>query len=235
VSRSVRRRSFRSTRGHAPGRNRTRLLIGTFHGPKSAPGSAPCAHARRDLAQPGTVPLAELVELAGHLANERHEGQSHVADASGDLPTAGSGKRQPRCPEGPSIAVRLAPVDARPKRTRGAIESLTANRELLVRNAEAPPHELHRYRPVRVDEARVGEDHPVGPKRGKELPVAVPVGTRRGSRWMLPVRRRHTTRGAPGHSLAGADENRGQNDPDQGAGTVPRSHHLQLYSRSALW
>jgi hypothetical protein len=32
--------------------------------------------------------------------------------------------------------------------------------------------------------------------------------------------------------LAGADENRGQNDPDQDAGTVPRSHHLQLYSEA---
>ena len=77
------------------------------------------------------------------LANKCHEGKSHLADASGDLPAAGSGERQPSCPEGASVALRLAPLDAGPERTRGAIDSLAANLEELARNAEAPPGQLH--------------------------------------------------------------------------------------------
>jgi hypothetical protein len=68
------------------------------------------------------------------------------------------------------------------------------------------------------------------PKRGKELAIPVPVRARSGSRWMLSVGKRHTTRGARRHSVAGGDEQRcANNDPDKDGLTVSCLHYLQLY------
>jgi hypothetical protein len=52
----------------------------------------------RTLAQ-ARSPLCEGLNLARDLADARHEGQLHLADASGDLPATGSRKRETGCPK----------------------------------------------------------------------------------------------------------------------------------------
>jgi hypothetical protein len=175
-----------------------------------------------------------LTELARHLADKRHERQPHPADAAGDLPAAGSRKRETGCPKRSSKARSRAPVDPRAKWAGRAVESLAANSEKFGRNVDPPPGELHPDRAIRTDEARVGKDHPVWPERGKQPPVSVPVWACRCSRWMPAVRKRHPTRRARRRTLAGADEKDcAKTDPDKDGVTVSHSHHLQLYRRPA--